>query len=726
MIRSYIIRSLLSIIFLCSLLLAQNNGKISLVSRIPEGPCNSIAIKNTTAFVDNGSALDIVDVSDSSEPKKLGQILLPGVVEHLQLVGNYVYVANGRGGLSIINISNTSSPELISTVPLDSSAIRLEVSGKYAFVTNTNGFSIIDISNPAFPKILSTTYLNGSTQSLSVGNDTVFIATYMEGIYSYDVQNPKSPKLIRHFLVENYIRTNVIKKNGNFIYAIVYPEGLAFDGGLHIFKIEPDSLVEIGFVPFPGDLWSGGLDISLQGKYAYVAFNSDVGDGVCIIDISNVTAPNVIQYFWLTDTKSTFTDNNRVYVADGIGGFKIFNLSIPNSANLLSTYKTSDYTYDVAVTGSMAIIATGGGIRLVDLSIPDKPQVFGPFSSSRYQGAKSIDANEKNAFITSNYGSIETYDITAHDTAFSISTFSTIVGKALKIQDNFLYAADRDNGLYIVDITDPSNPKWLGHTSVGGTSYDLAVSGSYAYVATGSNGVQVINISDPNSPQVVSSFPVSDISLGIDIEGNRAFVGVQDLGLQIFDVSNPLSPTLISTTPIDGLASKVAVVSPYAYIATIGKGATIVDFSNVASPKVVDSVTTADSPNEIAALGNYFYIADLRGGLFIFKNDFLTGINLHSQSPSEFHLNQNYPNPFNPSTIISFAIPKQTNVSLIIYNVLGQEILKLIDNKYYTEGKYKVIWNGLDKNENIAAAGVYFYRIIAGANVSTKKMVLLK
>ncbi len=88
--------------------------------------------------------------------------------------------------------------------------------------------------------------------------------------------------------------------------------------------------------------------------------------------------------------------------------------------------------------------------------------------------------------------------------------------------------------------------------------------------------------------------------------------------------------------------------------------------------------------------------------------------------PKKFALEQNYPNPFNPTTTIKFSIPKQVQVNLVIYDILGEEV-KELKNEVMKPGYYEVNFNA-----NALASGVYFYRIKAGDFVQTKKMILLK
>ena len=91
-----------------------------------------------------------------------------------------------------------------------------------------------------------------------------------------------------------------------------------------------------------------------------------------------------------------------------------------------------------------------------------------------------------------------------------------------------------------------------------------------------------------------------------------------------------------------------------------------------------------------------------------------------AQLPTTVQLKQNFPNPFNPVTSIEYVIPFEDKIILTIYNILGEEIARLIDERQ-PAGEYEVTWNAAN-----AASGIYFYRLQAGDFVQTRKMVLLK
>lgn len=93
--------------------------------------------------------------------------------------------------------------------------------------------------------------------------------------------------------------------------------------------------------------------------------------------------------------------------------------------------------------------------------------------------------------------------------------------------------------------------------------------------------------------------------------------------------------------------------------------------------------------------------------------------------PTVYSLSQNYPNPFNPKTIIRFALPKDSWVKMEIYNILGQKVKTLIDEKL-TAGLKEVEWDGKDDKGFESASGIYFYKIKADEFSDIKKMVMLK
>jgi hypothetical protein len=101
-------------------------------------------------------------------------------------------------------------------------------------------------------------------------------------------------------------------------------------------------------------------------------------------------------------------------------------------------------------------------------------------------------------------------------------------------------------------------------------------------------------------------------------------------------------------------------------------------------------------------------------------SELLAAGNNQNAIPNQYVLNQNYPNPFNPSTVISFGLPSASDVTIEIYNTLGQ-LVKTIAKGTYPAGNHAVKFNA-----GSLSSGVYFYKLISGSFTETKRMILLK
>ncbi|MEJ2194692.1 MAG: FlgD immunoglobulin-like domain containing protein [Ignavibacteriaceae bacterium] len=127
-------------------------------------------------------------------------------------------------------------------------------------------------------------------------------------------------------------------------------------------------------------------------------------------------------------------------------------------------------------------------------------------------------------------------------------------------------------------------------------------------------------------------------------------------------------------------------------------------------------------------LGKYYYRLkqiDYDGSI-----DYSRVIEVSITAPMDYQLSQNFPNPFNPNTTIEFSIPINSVVVLTVFNLVGQEVVTLV-NEEFGAGNYSVVWNGTDWKGSQVSSGVYLYEIkVIGINggeyQKMKKMILLK
>jgi hypothetical protein len=103
----------------------------------------------------------------------------------------------------------------------------------------------------------------------------------------------------------------------------------------------------------------------------------------------------------------------------------------------------------------------------------------------------------------------------------------------------------------------------------------------------------------------------------------------------------------------------------------------------------------------------------------------VVGISDDELLPNEFFVSQNFPNPFNPSTMIRYQVPMQSEVQLVVYNMLGQKV-RILVNDLAEPGYYQVIWDGRDDAGKQLPSGIYIYNMTAGKFNQMRKMLFLK
>ena len=150
-----------------------------------------------------------------------------------------------------------------------------------------------------------------------------------------------------------------------------------------------------------------------------------------------------------------------------------------------------------------------------------------------------------------------------------------------------------------------------------------------------------------------------------------------------------------------------------------GSGRFLVVEAEVTSPEDL-SFRMTDNDLEPGASYRYrVYATDEDGTKLLFVTESMT-----AETP-EMSLYQNYPNPFNPATTIRFYLPEKGGVLLEIFDVSGKYVACIVDESM-ERGRHTIEWNGQDQNGNPVSSGVYFYRLKAGKNTISRKMVLLR
>ena len=179
-----------------------------------------------------GDRLEIIDISNPSNPIFKGSYKISGGASGVQVVGNYAYVANGDSGLQIIDISNPTTPTLKGNYNTSGSAYSVQVVGNYAYIADRgSGLQIIDISNPSAPIFKSNYDTNGDDAfDVQIVGNYAYIANGTQGLQIIDISNPSTPTLKGNFyeyqngyVISSYTGLQVL---GSYAYVAHYLPGL--------------------------------------------------------------------------------------------------------------------------------------------------------------------------------------------------------------------------------------------------------------------------------------------------------------------------------------------------------------------------------------------------------------------------------------------------------------------------------------------------------------------
>lgn len=243
-------------------------------------------------------------------------------------------------------------------------------------------------------------------------------------------------------------------------------------------------------------------------------------------------------------------------------------------------------SYAVVVQGGHAYVGIGPRLAVLDVSVPTAPSLTGQ----------------------------------------SVPLPALVQG--LAISSNYVYVANRESGLYVIDVTDPTAPELKGSLDTPGWAQNVAASGTYAYLADGSGGLRIVQASDPMVPIEVAVVPATALAgeaRGVAVLGNTACVGAGAGGLVTVDVSDPSAPQIMGNYP-DLVATNVVISGTTAYVVDSRDLKVLaVDVSNPSSPQLVDSTVLTGIPNDLAVIGSYLYVTVGEAGLDIFLLDPATG-----------------------------------------------------------------------------------------------------
>lgn len=489
-----------------------------------------VYVQNDLAFiVGYGKGLRIIDISEITNPILLGSYGTHATGVFVQ--DDYAYIFGSPDAFEVIDISNPLNPiktgaiEQFNCGPSD----RLIVDGSIAYVTSSCGIDIIDVTNPWSPYILHK-HKSIEAYDLVIHDQTAFVAARYDGFLILDVTNPSNPQNISQLNL-NYTTYDICYSN-NIVYLAdnnfgltiinvsdithpeIIPNTLKFDSAYNIVKnndvlyfltpfneVYSISIADLNNPQQLGVFDFGGTseDITIEGNFAFVANGID---GLVILDISNKNKPVLVSqvnpgnYSVRVNLHSDYAYVTTQFVASCSIYDKIvvYDISDKSNPQFVSEFGTNKPIYDIQFIGNYLYVISHISFSIYDISNPFEPILMNSYTNfERLLCLKIIDDI---VLLGTNYGLVILELLTPYNVSSLNFCFNnTNIYKIAVENSKGVLLVGIDGGSQIVsvdfsDLTNPVNKSFIAIESLFseglryGSNLDLIIDDSKIYTIT--------------------------------------------------------------------------------------------------------------------------------------------------------------------------------------------------------------------------------------------------
>lgn len=733
---------------------------------------NFVVVRNGLGYASSGNRSIVLDASDPTQPDRAA--ILDSVGGRCgEIVGDLIFYGRRDSHLMIYRCDRPEDPVLLGECLLPGFPWNMTIDDRVAFIAcDTAGVAIVDVSDLSAPFVASTYPLSGPARSITCQDRTVYTRTNSR-TYSVDAEDIANPVLIdsseinqgdtwSNMVVENeklfvnsfYFSVQNVNDRFRTMFQDIYHfndfvirDSILYTSG-GMFRV-----VDLHDLAAPRELgrissYRAYFGVALRGEYAYTESNYT---GLSVWDVGDIAHPQIVwrEPYYMPNWYGgdILIDGNLLVLAQDSAGsrnswLRIANLDDPAHPRWISNMPMPRFARRITKSGNIIYwVGSSGEAILVDVSDPDNPR-------------------ELNLLRPRNAGE--------HITAI------TKVG-------NYAYAAVRENGLLINDVTDPLNIVSLGPYNPGDSLNGIMSKEDTLYLCS-QRGLEIVNASDPENLQPIGEYTwrggtANNVSLAgmFAITGSATFISPfqrSDNWLRVVNLNDPTHPRLNGYFDSHRVLD-VATIDSVAFIAdTLGffivncaramrenlpRWTIFPDDIQADSGSVVRFIVDATGEdvemyylwnNPTHREGASFRMRDDGTGEFYWRYngvghfepkfvafdglnrdtltiriDYVTPNSLPSDSaglPLRLELSQIAPNPFNSSTTINYTLPGNSRYALEILDISGRLVARL-DEGIRPAGSYRAVWDARE-----AGSGTYFVRLQSDGRKAMQSINLVK
>jgi len=710
----------------------QENSRFTIhsVSFFSEG--YDVSIKDDHAYCVYNDGLVVFDVSDPSAPVLLNEVFIKSRPEEIVIKDDIAIILEPYKGFEFYDIAIPNAPTFAGEFTEIEYPITMELVDSIGYLLVPYGLRILDFSYTLSPTIIGELGLPRDLNSITIQDTLAYIAAEGDGLYIVDISDSQNLQIIMHYYPFDHERiVECIPQDSLVIVGIEQTQKIQI-----LQQLESDSLLLLSTLDPQINIID---DMVLVDEYLYVGGRNPGVKYACqVIDIGDPLNPDIV---------FSFQDPN------------LFIESFTLNEHLL-------YIADL-----------NNELRIWDVSDPASPQFI--WISDQPSGLRKIEINSEVAYIVD---SSRFFVLSIEDLGRPFIQSEILLEgypSDLKVKESYAYVVADDEGLYVIDVSDPTSPYIVNqHTDSLSGSRGIVLRDSLAFICDILDGMKILNISDPQDIEFISMFD-SEICLleNLVLAGNYAYLANWESIIAV-DISDITNPAEIARWSEDGGRRKRAIeyfnntiyyndihtnsfyirdvtnpdssfvhfqghmFSGYVYdyhmnfpILFVPDGTlSAVCVENPVEPQIVEEIYTPHRSNFIAGRDSLLFSS---GSSLLIASFDMSGVGIEEEQPHDHDsiypmissLHQNYPNPFNPTTSISFDLPGtegvKQHINLTVYSLRGRHV-KTLMNEDLDPGTHQVVWDGKNEQGEQVSSGIFLYTLKIEDQIYTRKMVVIQ